>query len=131
MDFTNSLQKLASYRQRRTQSSKELLERGIPLLRSGTYTRQGDEGEQKEVARTATYHTDLCATSGWDNLEKLFLAALDQGDIETADVGPLVPSEMAHCLILRSNVYNSLLTASPALLVPMFCKGFGWKQRNH
>ncbi|KAI0733251.1 TPR-like protein [Fomitopsis betulina] len=65
MDFTNSLQKLASYRQRRTQASKEALDRGIPLLRSGAYTSQGNEG--------------------WDNLEKLFLNALDQRDVETAD----------------------------------------------
>ncbi|KZT63519.1 TPR-like protein [Daedalea quercina L-15889] len=65
MDLTNSLQKLASYRQQRTQTSKDVLQRGLPLLKNRAYAKQGDEG--------------------WDNLEKLFLAALDQGDIEVAD----------------------------------------------
>ena len=91
MDLTNSLQKLASYRQQRTQSSKELLERGLPLLRSGAYTRQGDEGEREDVAGEdgGDSLTRSSVTPGWDNLEKLFLAALDQGDIETADVRTL------------------------------------------
>ncbi|TFY63849.1 hypothetical protein EVJ58_g3009 [Rhodofomes roseus] len=65
MDFTNSLQKLASYRQRQSETLKEALTKGVGLLKSGAYTKRGDEG--------------------WDNLEKLYLAALDQGDTEVAD----------------------------------------------
>ncbi|KZT08154.1 TPR-like protein [Laetiporus sulphureus 93-53] len=65
MDFTHSLQKLASYRRQSTPKSKATLDEGLALLRSGRYAKQGDEG--------------------WDALEKLALAALDEGDIETAD----------------------------------------------
>lgn len=65
MDLTNSLQKLAGYRPRKTQKSKETYDKGLILLKNGGYSRQGDEG--------------------WETLEKLALAALDQGDVEVAD----------------------------------------------
>ena len=72
--------------------------------------------------------------SGWDNLEKLFLAALDQGDIETADVCSFLSRKGAllnpNPFALRSNVSNSSSIASLALLAPTFYKGFGWRQQS-
>ncbi|PCH36887.1 TPR-like protein [Wolfiporia cocos MD-104 SS10] len=65
MDLTNSLQKLAGYRPKKTPKSKETYKKGLVLLRNGGFAKQGDEG--------------------WESLEKLTLAALDQGDIAVAD----------------------------------------------
>ncbi|KAH9947749.1 TPR-like protein [Amylocystis lapponica] len=65
MDLTNSLQKLAAYRPQRTPKSKETLEKGIVILQNNGYAKQGDEG--------------------WESVEKLALAALDEGNVEVAD----------------------------------------------
>ncbi|TCD65715.1 hypothetical protein EIP91_002291 [Steccherinum ochraceum] len=63
MEVTAALQKLAAYERHESQKSQKLLDNASSILKS--YARQGDEG--------------------WEALEKLTLAALDQGDIETAD----------------------------------------------
>ncbi|RDX52550.1 TPR-like protein [Lentinus brumalis] len=65
MEFTFSLQKLAAYQPRQTQKSKATYETGLALLESGGYASKGEEG--------------------WDTIEKLTLAALDQGNLEVAD----------------------------------------------
>ncbi|OBZ76321.1 ER membrane protein complex subunit 2-A [Grifola frondosa] len=65
MDLTTSLQKLAAYRPKQSQKSKETFEKGVALLEHGGYLKQGDEG--------------------WDALERLALAALDQDNLEVAD----------------------------------------------
>lgn len=49
MDLTNSLQKLAGYRPRKTQRSKETYDKGLILLKNGGYSRQGDEGKRLKV----------------------------------------------------------------------------------
>ncbi|CCL99072.1 uncharacterized protein FIBRA_01084 [Fibroporia radiculosa] len=65
MDLTNSLQKLAGYYPSKSQKSQDTLDKGITLLKNNGFAKQGDEG--------------------WESLEKLTLAALDQGDLAVAD----------------------------------------------
>ncbi|THH28637.1 hypothetical protein EUX98_g5555 [Antrodiella citrinella] len=65
MEVTAALQKLAAYEPRESQRSQRLLEEGQTVLKNNAYLKRGDEG--------------------WETLEKLALAALDQGDIEVAN----------------------------------------------
>ncbi|KAI0792658.1 TPR-like protein [Abortiporus biennis] len=65
MELNSSLQKLGAYQPRKSGKSAETLDHGIALLRTKAYLRQGSEG--------------------WEELEKVTLAALDQGNIEVAD----------------------------------------------
>ncbi|CAL1709947.1 unnamed protein product [Somion occarium] len=63
MELSSSLQKLGAYQPRKNDKSQQLLSRKDALLK--TYVAQGDEG--------------------WDLIEKLALAALDQGEVQVAD----------------------------------------------
>ncbi|KAJ8475441.1 hypothetical protein ONZ51_g6543 [Trametes cubensis] len=65
MEVTFALQKLAAYKPRKTQKSKETFDTGVALLERGAYTAKDE--------------------AGWDAVEKLALAALDQGNTEVAD----------------------------------------------
>jgi len=65
MEFTSAIQRLGGYQPHSSLKSEEALKKGIPLLKSKAYSRQGEEG--------------------WEALEKLALAALDQGNLEVAD----------------------------------------------
>ncbi|KAI0767474.1 TPR-like protein [Fomes fomentarius] len=65
MEYTFSLQKLAAYQLRRTAKSKATFDAGLVLLERGGYANKGEEG--------------------WDAIEKLALAALDQQNVEVAD----------------------------------------------
>ncbi|OJT04186.1 ER membrane protein complex subunit 2 [Trametes pubescens] len=65
MEVAFSLQKLAAYKPRKTQKSKETLDAGLVLLENGGHATKGE--------------------AGWDAIEKLALAALDQGNTEVAD----------------------------------------------
>ncbi|KAI0074918.1 TPR-like protein [Panus rudis PR-1116 ss-1] len=65
MELASSLQQLGGYLPRKSQKSQDVIDRTLPLLKSGAYAKQGDEA--------------------WETLEKLTLAALDQGNIEVAD----------------------------------------------
>ncbi|KAH9854622.1 TPR-like protein [Lenzites betulinus] len=65
MEVTFALQRLAGYKPRTTQKSKDTLDTGVALLEHGAYASKGE--------------------AGWDAVEKLALAALDQGNIEVAD----------------------------------------------
>ncbi|KAI0634199.1 TPR-like protein [Trametes polyzona] len=65
MEVAFSLQKLAAYKPRRTQKSKQTLDTGLPLLEQGAYASKGE--------------------AGWDIIEKLALAALDHGKTDVAD----------------------------------------------
>ncbi|KAI9056396.1 TPR-like protein [Trametes sanguinea] len=65
MEVTFSLQKLAAYKPRQNRKSRESFDSGVVLLERGTYAAKGE--------------------AGWDELEKLALAALDQGNTEVAD----------------------------------------------
>ncbi|KAL1948519.1 hypothetical protein VTO73DRAFT_12594 [Trametes versicolor] len=65
MEVAFSLQKLAAYKPRKTQKSKETLDAGLVLLANGGHATNGE--------------------AGWDAIEKLALAALDQGNTEVAD----------------------------------------------
>ncbi|KAI0356961.1 TPR-like protein [Trametes cingulata] len=65
MEVTFSLQKLAAYKPRQSKKSKQTLDEGLIILERGGYASKGE--------------------AGWDAVEKLALAALDQGNIEVAD----------------------------------------------
>ncbi|KAI0708697.1 TPR-like protein [Earliella scabrosa] len=65
MEYTFSLQKLAAYKPRNSAKSKATYDAGLALLERGAYAKKGEEG--------------------WDAVEKLALAALDQGKVEVAD----------------------------------------------
>ncbi|GBE83403.1 TPR-like protein [Sparassis latifolia] len=65
MDLTTSLQKLASYRPQQTKKSRETFEKGVVLLRTDAFAKQGE--------------------AGWDALERLTLAAFDQTELKVAD----------------------------------------------
>ncbi|GJE93376.1 tetratricopeptide repeat protein [Phanerochaete sordida] len=64
MEFTAALQKLGGYQPRSSLKAKETLKTGVAQLRSGTFPPRGD--------------------NGFETAEGLFLAALDEGDVETA-----------------------------------------------
>ncbi|KIP10822.1 hypothetical protein PHLGIDRAFT_64887 [Phlebiopsis gigantea 11061_1 CR5-6] len=65
MEFTAALQKLGAYQPRSSPKSKEILRASLPLLQSGSIARRKGE-------------------AGWDGVETLMLAALDEGDVKTA-----------------------------------------------
>ncbi|KAI0827461.1 TPR-like protein [Trametes gibbosa] len=65
MEYTFSLQRLAGYKPRKSQKSNDTLNAGLTLLEHGAYASKGE--------------------AGWDIIEKLALAALDQGNTEVAD----------------------------------------------
>ncbi|KAI8989166.1 TPR-like protein [Trametes punicea] len=65
MEVTFALQRLAAYQPRQNKKSKDTLDAGLALLESGLYATKGE--------------------AGWDALEKLALAALDEGNTEVAD----------------------------------------------
>ncbi|EKM57094.1 uncharacterized protein PHACADRAFT_254650 [Phanerochaete carnosa HHB-10118-sp] len=64
MEFTAALQKLGAYQPRSSIKSKETLKLSLVQLRSGTFPPKGE--------------------TGWEAAERLFLAALDEGDTTTA-----------------------------------------------
>lgn len=45
MEFATAVQKLASHKIKKSEKSKGVLEKGVPLLDSNVFTKQGDEGE--------------------------------------------------------------------------------------
>ncbi|TBU37051.1 TPR-like protein [Dichomitus squalens] len=65
MEYTYSLQKLAAYQPRKSKKSKETFDSGLALLERGGFAGKGEEG--------------------WDAIEKLALAAIDQENIQVAD----------------------------------------------
>ncbi|KAI0643784.1 TPR-like protein [Trametes meyenii] len=65
MEVAFSLQKLAAYKPKTSQKSKETFDAGLVLLEQGGFASKGE--------------------AGWDAIEKLALAALDQGNTEVAD----------------------------------------------
>ncbi|KAM5545952.1 hypothetical protein V8D89_000078 [Ganoderma adspersum] len=65
MEYTYSLQKLAAYQPRKTKKSKETFDAGLTLLNRGGFSGKGEEV--------------------WDGIEKLALAAIDEGNLEVAD----------------------------------------------
>lgn len=89
MEFTTATQKLASYKLRKSDKSKEVLEKGIPLLNTNGFAKQGDEGKLIRFGTDISWrelHRSLGI--GWESIERLALAALDEGDIGVADVRP-------------------------------------------
>ncbi|KAL7284623.1 hypothetical protein ACG7TL_001919 [Trametes sanguinea] len=73
MEVTFALQKLAAYKPRQNRKSREIFDSGVVLLERGAYAAKGE--------------------AGWDELEKLALAALDQGNTEVADVRTFIYSQ--------------------------------------
>ncbi|KAJ3475153.1 hypothetical protein NLI96_g12026 [Meripilus lineatus] len=65
MEFATAVQKLASYKPRKSAQSRATLAKGILQLRDNAFSRQGEES--------------------WESLEKLTLAALDEENYEVAD----------------------------------------------
>lgn len=85
MEFTGALQKLGGYHPRSSQKSKETLRTNLPLLKNGTFVRKGETGEcYSLLGRTRSDVVDSLV--GWESIEGLFLAALDEGDVKTATV---------------------------------------------
>ncbi|CDO72111.1 hypothetical protein BN946_scf184962.g54 [Trametes cinnabarina] len=90
MEVTFALQKLAAYKPRQSRKSKETFESGLALLEHGSYAKKGE--------------------TGWDEVEKLALAALDQGNTEVADVRTFALS-----------IYVTPPDAAVALYAPQRC----------
>ena len=45
MEFAAATQKLASYKPRKSERSREVLQKGVALLKNNTHIKQGDEGK--------------------------------------------------------------------------------------
>jgi hypothetical protein len=84
----NALKTLAEYRIHNTRASQEVLDKGSEILKSGkANAKLGDEGASRYYPSLATYSQDGTV---WPFLEQLFLAAIDVGRLDVADVRFLI-----------------------------------------
>lgn len=100
MEFTSALQKLGAYQPRENAKSKEFLAKAPSVLAGLKGSKQ--DPESTSVAPCNTFCALLTGRTAWDVLEKLYLASLDEGNMEIANV--CTPS--SHFLPLCSSLHR-------------------------